>query len=158
MEDAIKTAKLKASTAKGRFHKIYNRLVEGERKKEDVIVLKMMLEELEKSHVIVEERYEALVEMMDPDMDADQIRIEEFTKSATAMQDELCKARLLIRGLEDKGNYKEIKKLSIAPIKVKLLDAPSFSGEIREYSSFKRDYDTHMIHIHGKDPYALRKC
>ena len=43
-------------------------------------------------------------------------------------------------------------------LKVKNLDAPEFSGNIRDYPSFKRDYERHMMSSYGQDPFALKKC
>lgn len=43
-------------------------------------------------------------------------------------------------------------------MKVKKLDTPDFSGKIRDYPSFKRDYERHMIPAYGEDPFALKKC
>ena len=43
-------------------------------------------------------------------------------------------------------------------LRVKKLDVPTFSGNIREYPAFKRDYELHMLPSFGKDPFALRSC
>ena len=43
-------------------------------------------------------------------------------------------------------------------IRVRSLDAPSFSGNIREYSSFRQDFNRLMVTDYGEDPYALRSC
>ena len=43
-------------------------------------------------------------------------------------------------------------------IRVRPLDAPSFSGNIREYSSFRQDFNRLMVTDYGEDPYALRSC
>ena len=56
---------------------------------------------------------------------------------------------------EKKGKSPPDKK---SVIKVKKLDAPAFGGELTEYPSFIRDYETHMKPVYGDDPYALKKC
>lgn len=43
-------------------------------------------------------------------------------------------------------------------VKVKALQPPCFSGEIREYHNFKEDYKRLMECTFSKDPYALRSC
>ena len=43
-------------------------------------------------------------------------------------------------------------------IKTKKLDAPHFSGKLRDYPSFKKNYERHMKPVYGDDPYALRVC
>ena len=47
-------------------------------------------------------------------------------------------------------------KLKHDLVRFKKLDTPVFSGNLRDYPNFKRNYETHMIPIHGKDPYALK--
>ncbi|CAC5377692.1 unnamed protein product [Mytilus coruscus] len=41
---------------------------------------------------------------------------------------------------------------------VKKLEAPIFAGSIRDYPSFKVNYERHMLSSYGKDPYALKQC
>ena len=41
---------------------------------------------------------------------------------------------------------------------MKKLDAPKFGGSIREFPSFKRDYETIMGPTYGGDPFALKSC
>ncbi|XP_068223879.1 uncharacterized protein [Palaemon carinicauda] len=43
-------------------------------------------------------------------------------------------------------------------IKVKRLDPPEFSGDMRNYGTFKRDYMRLIVPFHGQDAYALKKC
>ncbi|KAK3876441.1 hypothetical protein Pcinc_018772 [Petrolisthes cinctipes] len=43
-------------------------------------------------------------------------------------------------------------------VKVKALEPPKFTGELRDYPSFKDDF-TRIIEEHnGKDPFALKQC
>ena len=41
---------------------------------------------------------------------------------------------------------------------MKPLDAPRFTGNIRDYPNFKQDFSRLMTRQFGKDPYALRQC
>ena len=43
-------------------------------------------------------------------------------------------------------------------VKVKSLPHPIFSGDIRKFGTFTKDYDRLMTPIYGRDPYALLKC
>ncbi|XP_068250243.1 uncharacterized protein [Palaemon carinicauda] len=43
-------------------------------------------------------------------------------------------------------------------IKVKRLDPPEFSGDMRNYGTFKRDYMRLIVPFYGQDAYALKKC
>ena len=42
-----------------------------------------------------------------------------------------------------------------AEVRVTPLEAPNFSGNIREYSCFKQDFIRLMVASYGEDPYAL---
>ena len=43
-------------------------------------------------------------------------------------------------------------------VHVKPLDSLRFSGDIRQYSSFRQDFNRLMTIHNGKDAYALRPC
>ena len=43
-------------------------------------------------------------------------------------------------------------------VHVKPLETPRFSGNIREYSSFRQDFNRLMTQNYGKDAYVLRSC
>ena len=43
-------------------------------------------------------------------------------------------------------------------LKVKSIQPPVFSGDIRDYPNFKEDYKRLMKSSFDKDPYALRSC
>ena len=43
-------------------------------------------------------------------------------------------------------------------VKVKALDSPKFEGNIRDYPSFKSDFERLMNNSYGKKPYALKQC
>lgn len=53
---------------------------------------------------------------------------------------------------------KDASKEKDVRVKVKALQPPCFSGEIREYHNFKEDYKRLMECTFSKDPYALRSC
>ena len=40
---------------------------------------------------------------------------------------------------------------------VKKLESPRFSGNVREYPTFVKDFERLMVSQHGKDPYVLRQ-
>ena len=46
----------------------------------------------------------------------------------------------------------------LSELRVKPLSAPQFSGNIRQYASFKHDYNRLMTTQFGTDSYALRQC
>ena len=48
--------------------------------------------------------------------------------------------------------------VKLSEIHVKPLNSPHFSGNIRQYVSFKQDFNRLMTNQYGQDPYALRQC
>ena len=48
--------------------------------------------------------------------------------------------------------------VKLSEIHVKPLNSPHFSGNIRQYVSFKQDLNRLMTKQYGQDPYALRQC
>jgi hypothetical protein len=64
------------------------------------------------------------------------------------------------RASEKKSHYNEKgqTKGAFETFKVKKLDAPTFTGNIRQYPSFKVDYERHMLPSYGCDSYALKQC
>ena len=86
---------------------------------------------------------------------------------------ELCDARLSVtkiskeyldmkREHDDSRNAEYIENYDVERrnhhkiVKVKELEAPTFSNSIRDYPSFKRDYNKHIASLYGKDPYSLK--
>ena len=53
-----------------------------------------------------------------------------------------------------------VKRKAIKPtsVKVKALPHPEFSGDIRKFGTFTKDYERLMVPLYGRDPYALLKC
>ena len=43
-----------------------------------------------------------------------------------------------------------------ATVKVKSLEPPKFEGNIRQYGTFRKDYERLMFSVYGEDPYALK--
>lgn len=54
----------------------------------------------------------------------------------------------------------EIQKENIdkRKVKVKALEPPKFSGELRDYPGFKDDFIRIVEDYYGRDPFALRQC
>ncbi|XP_068247848.1 uncharacterized protein [Palaemon carinicauda] len=57
-----------------------------------------------------------------------------------------------------KKNIHVVQDSSVRSVKVKALQPPQFSGDIRDFPNFRDDYKRLMVHSFGKDPYALRSC
>ena len=165
MEEAKKKRK-----SKGKFHRAYNRAGEGLSEDEEEEVLKKIHEDLEDAYKVVEEKTELLIEALDTGDgtgDEESNRLEEDIKG---MYNELCEIRKRLAKLKmeekkrAKAEEKELKEVRVygetkaETIKIKRLQAPNFNGNIRDYPSFKRDYENHMEKFYGKDPFALKNC
>ncbi|CAC5376408.1 unnamed protein product [Mytilus coruscus] len=123
--DHKRLTKKKRSTAKGRFHRIYGRLLEGIQDELGTIVVEKILQDLETAYTELEARHEVFLETFDSESEEDKPKINELNHDLTG---------------------------------VKKLEAPIFAGSIRDYPSFKVDYERHMLSSYGKDPYALKQC
>ena len=152
--------KKKRSTAKGKFHRIYNRLIaitEKQDVKETFTDLKRAFEDLEYNH----ERY-ALV--LDDENEDEKKTVQEVNDDMEVLYEEYCKARnKLTKVFQAEEEERKIERVfepqqKRDTIKVKRLEAPSFGGNIRAYPSFRRDYFTHMVTAYGNDAFALKSC
>ena len=47
---------------------------------------------------------------------------------------------------------------AMSELRVRPLETPHFSGNIRQYSSFKQDFQRLIARQYGRDPFALRQC
>ena len=157
-----KLTRTKRSSAKGKFHRVYNLLkAEQDKGSVDVEVIIKILEDLEQSYVDLEDKHTAHLETLDPDED-DKFAMTAINTDMDEMYSELCAARSILASRK----REEIKAITENDVKsqprdklmVKKLEAPTFSGSIRDYPTFKRDYAVHMQPSFGKDPYALRSC
>ncbi|XP_056001715.1 uncharacterized protein LOC130048707 [Ostrea edulis] len=155
-EEIRKGLKKKRSTAKGRFHRIYGRLLEKIQDEEESEVIKQMLDDLEQSYKGMEVRHCEYLENFDSDNEDDKTKVDEVNHDMNTLYKELCKARSLCFKLTTQKNALKEKCGKNQSLKVKKLDPPHFSGKIRDYPSFRLDYITHMIPTYGEDPFALK--
>ena len=104
-EDAenTKITKKKRSTAKGKFHRIYGRLLEGIQEQIDIAVISKILQDLESAYVELEARHETYLETFESDNEDDKTKVNELNHDISVMYKELCKSRSLC---EDRGKSK----------------------------------------------------
>ncbi|XP_068229339.1 uncharacterized protein [Palaemon carinicauda] len=76
----------------------------------------------------------------------------------TEVYEEVCKAFDKVEVCHERYVSVIIKDSSVRSVKVKALQPPQFSGDIRDFLNFRDDYKRLMVHSFGKDPYALRSC
>ncbi|CAC5404641.1 unnamed protein product [Mytilus coruscus] len=169
--DHKRLTKKKRSTANGRFHRIYGRLLEGIQDELGTIVVEKILQDLETAYTELEARHEVFLGTFDSESEEDKPKINELNHDLTGMYRELCKSRSLCENLRQKIKHEQDSKLKeqnsmkhakknkdTETFRVKKLEAPIFAGSIRDYPSFKVDYERHMLSSYGKDPYALKQC
>ena len=99
-------------------------------------------------------------ELLDPADDEEKIELNSLAEDMTTLYEELCNVRkvVLINRVKPLDKPQPEKKNEESKLKTKKLDAPTFSGNLREYPTFKRDYERHMHPVYGNDAYALRGC
>ena len=166
-EAARNAAKKKRSTAKQRFHRAYNIMTDGLREDEEEEVLNQIMSDLENSYKEIEEKNEHLIETIDPSDEENNVAlILKLEDEMNIMYSELCDTRKGIIGI--RRSQRDRNKSSVtgerevrsrdSQLKIKPLQAPTFTGNIREYPCFKRDFESHMTRVYGKDPFVLKTC
>ena len=150
-------AKKKKSTAKGKFHRIYNCTIEGANEEEDNELLQSMLQDLEVAYKELEEKHEIHLDYLDPDKNAEKDIITNAEKDMYVMYNELrnCRSRIKI---SSRKRAEHLVKTSKSSVQIRRLQAPSFGGAVRDYPSFIQDFETHMLPVYGRDCYALKTC
>ena len=152
-EEETQIRKKRRSFAKGKFHRVYNKLKQYIQEEEPMSVLQELLVDLEKSYTEAENQTDNYMELSKNYRTTWKYCTENFTISWMSRQ----KAKFL----ETRTVPETAPKATLVGahgLKVKKLDTPEFSGNIRDYPSFKRDYERHMMSSYGQDPFALKKC
>ena len=121
-------------------------------------VLTDLSRDLERAYDEFESRTNDYMDMLDEEVNGGKIvelqsDMDSIYKELYEVKSELTKTKSEIA--DSKAKVKETMQQGL---KVKKLDSPEFSGQIRDYPSFKRDYERHMIPSFGNDPFALKKC
>ena len=169
MAEAKKTAKKKRSTEKGKFHRYYNRLMEEANAGANPGVLEPIMVDIEAAYKGLEIKNDDYLEALDSQDEADKAVIEAIDKDVTVMYAELCTARTIMAKVRAQSKFErtEVKPSTVSlgngrtegdKMKVKRLETPKFSGVMRNYPSFKRDYKLHVESYYGKDTFALKNC
>ena len=151
----------KRSILKGKFHRIYNRFNDL-RHTSDLDLQKNILTDLEAAYKELERGHSDYVELLNPDNEDDGAKLQQTENDMESIYGELCECRSFIHKVSEAVKSKQKadaeKTRERETVKVKKLDAPKFGGSIREFPSFKRDYETIMGPTYGGDPFALKSC
>lgn len=153
----IKLRKKKRSTAKGQFHRVFNRFKE-QTKTENGEVLQEILKDMEHAYEKLEGEHSAYLNILDSDDETEGDIINTANSDMDKNYSQLCDARadLVMINRKNKEDKSKVNTTKEHPntVKVKRLEAPTFSGNVREYPSFRNDYSKLMT----PDPFALKQC
>ena len=163
MADAKRAAKKKRSTEKGKFHRYYNRLREEASTGTETDVLEPIMSDVEAAYKGLEMKHDGYLDELDSQDEADEAVITAIDEDMTVIYAELCNARTIMAKIRAQMVKVEVKTKPDQSddgnkMKVKRLEIPKFSGEVRNYPSFKRDYKIHVESFYGKDTFALKNC
>ena len=170
MADNKKALRKKRGTARAQFHRFFNAFY-----KEDISITKLdgltaILSDLERAYKEVESKHKDYSEALDSDDETDKEELDKKEQDMEIIYEELCKARSEVANLQKlikssasmttatEQLTSERSRKATESLKVKRLEFPTFSGKIRDYPSFKNEFDAHVISSYGKDPYALKGC
>lgn len=149
------TKKRRRSILLGKFHRIYNRFKKL-KSSESPDLIKNILYDMEDSYIELESWHAEYIELLNPETEQD--LIDNADRDMDTMYDELWKCRVHVnKQCKTKHQNEKEKDKQKESVKVKKLDAPIFSGEIREFPSIKKDYESIMYPTYGTDPFALKK-
>ena len=143
--------KRRRSILKGKFHRIFNRF-ENLKNSESLELLKNVLSDMEISYKELENGHTEFIEL-----EEDLITIDNADNDMDIMYNELCNCRAHVNKITNKQKSEQERVKQKESVKVKKLHAPVFRGEIREFPSFKRDYESIMFPTYGTHPFALKK-
>ena len=157
--DGKKVLKKKRSNAKGKFHRILNRFNKSHHNNESKESLELIIKDLEDAYSEMEGGHASYLEVLDSDDETDKDIIEHSNTDIDHLYQELCEARSMMGKVVEAAKVKDTKpieevKCTKDNMRVKKLDAPVFSGNIRDYPSFKQDYNLLM----KDDPFTLKQC
>ena len=109
-----------------------------------------IMDDIEQAYRELEGKHGDHVEILNSEDEDDKVAIAAVCNDMYGMYREFCKVQAM---------YLERKSVSkyVGDNKSKL-ENPTFSGDIRDYPTFRKDYENHMIPSFGQDPFALRSC
>ena len=143
--------KLKKSRgiARAKFTRKVTYLEEKLDAEEPFEVTKLIYDELQSAFYEVERRNDKLAEYYET-LEAEGIH--DLVKEADDYIDLVDKKRLEL--------FSRVMKTKLDPssVKVKSLPAPTFSGDIRKFGTFIKDYKRLMLTSFGENPYAFYSC
>ena len=153
-EDNFESIKLLRANAKRKFTRKCNAFMELCRNNEHCLVLREKFEDIREVYKEINKIKEHLLSIINRTashgiMDTLLDRCDIYLKEIESTLDNV-RAQYACSLPENSSKLSEVR--------VRPLDTPCFSGNIRDYSSFRQDFNCLMTKNYGKDAYVLRSC
>lgn len=140
--------------AKGKFTRKVNLLREAHARKDPLQVLHELFDDVCEQFSEVEKVNDQLINSVDASVKNYEEVIHDLEVYITHVERVKNEMRAIIaKVVSDQTLVKELPKIKIQP-----LTPPQFNGKIREYPTFRKDYERLMTPIYEEDPYVLRSC
>ena len=161
VDEEKKRDKRNRTSARTKFTRTYNVIAKCiDDKDAETETLKDMFVNLEEAYTKLEDATEEYLNHLESEDD-------EFEQSNAHLEksyESLCELRVKLSKKEigkpssRKSGILTVNGKGSSTMHVKKLSAPSFTGNIREFPTFMKDYSTYMEPIYGEESYALRSC
>lgn len=153
--EEVEEQKKKRAVAKGRFTRKAHTFTTAHSEDAPVSVLEGIYKDLESAFEQVETINEELIEVLYKVSGSGKL-IDEANEYISELESQKIKVKIMLEKAKLANNqcvHGESPKVS-----VKKLNPPTFSGDMRQFPSFKGDYERLVVPTFGQDPYALRQC
>lgn len=135
----------KRGVAKGKFRRKVKLFYTHVRKESSSEVLKLISEDIEKSFEEIESYHTQLIEHRESTVS------DEEDQYMETLEYERLEIRCMIeKKLDNKSGNKKVK--------LKPFDPPRFTGNVRDWPTFKKTFDKLVVPQYGTEPYALLQC
>ncbi|KAK3893562.1 hypothetical protein Pcinc_002627 [Petrolisthes cinctipes] len=151
----VEQRKQRRSAAKRKFSRKYNLFWESVSLEDPEPLLQNSFIEIQAAYKEVEEAHERYLEALviqgtgDSQMETEEQYITELEKKRNDAH------ALLIKHADNKN---KLQNSQSTKVKIKALEPPKFDGNVREYPSFKSNFERLMNDNFGKDPFVLKQC
>ena len=154
-EENYESIKRQRTNAKRKFTRKCNAFQELSHNKEHILVIKEKFEDIREIYKEIDKCNDRLLHVINRTASHGTMNnlLDEADAYMTEIDSVLDQMRsIYAEQLPENGSHRS------SEIQVKPLDSPRFSGNLREYSSFRHDFLRLMASKYGKDAYALRSC
>ncbi|KAK4304813.1 hypothetical protein Pmani_023248 [Petrolisthes manimaculis] len=155
MEPEVEQRKQRRSAAKRKFSRKYNLFRESVSLENPELLLQNSFIEIQEAYNDVESAHEGYLEALVIQGTGDS-QIETEENYITELEKKRNDAHALL--IEHSDNKNKLQNSQSTKVKIKALEPPKFDGNVREYPSFKSNFERLMNDNFGKDPFALKQC